>query len=154
MWTTCKFIEVVAVHCYFNRRRLLTPKAMAFKPPLLQCNSSMKKITKTINFLVWKITRNKYNNPKVLPKRLWEFNNLEYKLFCTTWLSCMQVAHNIFLFWKKNFMCVVFFFLQCTHLYVMMFFFFGCYFHRNGYHTSRQCLAICATIQDTVFTWK
>ena len=153
MWTTHKFIEVVAVHCYFNRRRLLTPKAMAFKPPLLQCNSSMKKITKTINFLVWKITRNKYNNPKVLPKRLWECNSLEDKFFCTTWLSCMQVAHNIFLFWKKNFMCVVFFFTVYTPVCYDVFL-FGCYFHRNGYHTSRQCLAICATIQDTVFTWK
>ena len=109
MWTTRKFTEVVAVHCYFNRRRLLTPKATAFKPPLLQCNSSMKKITKAINFLVWKITRNKYNNPKVLPKRLWEFNNLEDKFFCTTWLSCTQVAHNIIFFLEEKLYVCVFF---------------------------------------------
>ena len=101
---------------------------MAFKPPLLQCNSSMKTISKTINCLVWKITRNKYNNPKVLPKRLWEFNNLENKFFCTTGplnYACSSQYH--FLFRKKNFMCLIF--LQCTHIYldvhVMMFFFFG-----------------------------
>lgn len=89
-----------------------------------------KKITRTINLDVWKITRNKYNNPKVLPKRLSEFDNLEDKFFCTTLLPHMHVqcsSQYYFLFWKKNFMCLIF--LQCTHMYldvlVMMVFFFG-----------------------------
>ena len=125
MWTTRKFTEVVAVHCYFNRRRLLTPKAMAFKPPLLQCNSSMKKITKAINFLVWKITRNKYNNPKVLPQRLWEFNNLEDKFFCTIWLSCTQVAHNIIFFLEEKLYVCVFFFYSVHTCILWCFSFLG-----------------------------
>ena len=126
MWTTRKFTEVVAVHCYFNRRRLLTPKAMAFKPPLLQCNSSMKKITKTINFLVWKITRNKYNNPKVLPKRLWEFNNLEDKFFCTLYLVILHAGSSQynFFFGRKN-LCVWFFFYSVHTCILWCFSFLG-----------------------------
>ena len=132
-------------------------KPLAFKPPLLQWNSGVKKITKTIHFLVWKITRSKYNNPKVLPKRLWEFNNLEEKFFCTILLPYVHVAHNIIFFFGRKTSCV-WFCTVYTHMYlyvhVMMFSFLGDCFHRNGYHTSRPCLAICVTIQDTVFTWK
>ena len=91
-------------------------KPLAFKPPLLQWNSGVKKITKTINFLVWKITRSKYNNPKVLPKRLWEFNNLEEKFFCTILLPYVHVAHNIIFFFGRKTSCVWFFYSVHTHV--------------------------------------